>query len=160
MTVEEAIESAKKKKSQPVIAKAGHLPVGLLPNTNSPWQSSVQNQPKLWSIKGINGEDTAEIIQGQTIHTVKLVAGARFQQWEVMAFDSDSVTLTERDNSSKSATHSAQRKKHGKPPLKLYVAAKGHSIDNYRIPTENDINTQQRQAAADLPILPAAPAKN
>lgn len=161
VTVDDAIESAKKKKSQSAIAKAEPLPVALLPPFHSPLSNPAQSQPKLWSIKGINGEYTAEIIQGATIHTVKLVTGARIQQWEVIAFDSDSVTLAERGpNNAKSSAASSQRKHHVKPPLKLYVAARGHSIAPYRITAGSDINTQQRQAAADLPNLPAVPAKN
>jgi hypothetical protein len=90
-----------------------------------------------------------------------LVTGARIQQWEVIAFDSDSVTLAERGpNNAKSSAASSQRKHHVKPPLKLYVAARGHSIAPFRITAGSDINTQQRQAAADLPNLPAVPAKN
>jgi hypothetical protein len=90
-----------------------------------------------------------------------LVTGARIQQWEVIAFDSDSVTLAERGpNNAKFSAASSQRKHHVKPPLKLYVAARGHSIAPFRITAGSDINTQQRQAAADLPNLPAVPAKN
>lgn len=160
MTVDDAIESAKKKKSQPAVAKAEALPTALLPTWVNPITPPLQSQPKLWSIKGINGEYTAEIIQGQTIHTVKLATGARFQQWEVMAFDSDSVTLTEHGSHPKSSKASTSRKTEAKAPLKLYVAARGHSISPYRIPAENDINTPQRQAAAELPAAAApAPAK-
>jgi len=56
VTVDDAIESAKKKKSQPAIAKAEPLPVALLPPFHSPLSNPAQNQPKLWSIKGINGD--------------------------------------------------------------------------------------------------------
>ena len=116
VTVDDAIESAKKKKSQSAIAKAEPLPVALLPPFHSPLSNPAQSQPKLWSIKGINGEYTAEIIQGATIHTVKLVTGARIQQWEVIAFDSDSVTLAERGpNNAKFSAASSQRKHHVKP---------------------------------------------
>lgn len=160
LTVDDAIESAKKKKSQPAVAKAEALPTALLPAgvslTTPPWQS----QPKLWSIKGINGEYTAEIIHGQTIHSVKLVTGARFQQWEVMAFDSDSVTLAEHGSSSKPSHASPSRKKPVKAPLKLQVAARGLSIAPYRISADSVINTPQRQAAAELPAPSPSPAKN
>lgn len=160
LTVDDAIESAKKKKSQPAVAKAEALPTALLPTGINPTTLPWQSQPKLWSIKGINGEYTAEIIHGQTIHSVKLITGARFQQWEVIAFDSDSVTLAERGSSPKPSHASPSKKNPIKAPLKLQVAARGLSITPYRIPAESVINTPQRQAAADLPAPSPSPAKN
>ena len=150
-TVYEAIEAAKKKRSQQAVATAEALPSALLPPINSQFLQPPSNPPMLWSIRGINGDYTAEIIYAQKIHPVKLETGAHFQEWEIVAFDSDSVSLVERKAKPKKSKTLAKNESSTKKPLKLLVAPTGNSIAPYRIQAGSEINTMQRQAAANLP---------
>ena len=70
LTIDGAIEAAKKKKSQQTTANTESLPVALLPPSSTSGQSLPipSSPPKIWSIKGINGDYTAEIIYQQKIH--------------------------------------------------------------------------------------------
>ncbi len=160
-TVDDAIEAAKKKKSQQAVASTEQLPAALLPPANAQMLPISSVPPKLWSIKGINGDYTAEIIYDQKIHPVKLVTGTRFLQWEIIAFDDDSVTLLHRDSKAKKTKPLNQHESDSKKSLKLFVAPTGNSIATYRIHTGSELNTPQRQAAADLPATPPSrPANN
>ena len=159
-TVDEAIETAKKKRSQQAVATSEALPSALLPPINSQFLSTPPNPPMLWSIKGVNGDYTAEIIYAQKIHSVKLETGAHFQKWEIVAFDSDSVSLVERIAKPKKSKPMAKDESGTKKPLKLLAAPTGNSIAPYHIQAGGEINTMQRQAAANLPAPAPPPARN
>jgi prepilin-type N-terminal cleavage/methylation domain-containing protein len=87
--------------------------------------------------------------------------GTRFLQWEIIAFDDDSVTLLHRDSKAKKTKPLTQHESDSKKSLKLFVAPTGNSIATYRIHTGSELNTPQRQAAANLPATPPSrPANN
>jgi len=87
--------------------------------------------------------------------------GTRFLQWEIIAFDDDSVTLLHRDSKAKKTKPLTQHESDSKKSLKLFVAPTGNSIATYRIHTGSELNTLQRQAAANLPATPPSrPANN
>lgn len=152
LTVESAIASAKQKKSQSPVAKADTLPAGLLPPlNNNPLPIAVVDPPRLWSIKGINQNHKAEIIYNQKIFQIPLVVGGQFESWEIVAFDSDSLTLKKITPSTKAARKATQTARES-PFLKLTVAPTGNPIGSYQIQRGNDINTLPRRAAADLPL--------
>jgi hypothetical protein len=160
VTVDGAIESAKQKKSQPAVAKSDPLPTALLPNPGAPASAPGHHPPKLWSIKGINGKYTAEIIWNQKIFHVPLVVGERFQTWEITQFDDDSVTLSEKRPARSKPKAASSKQPEPRQPLRLFVAASGDTISTYQIAADNEINTMQRRAAADLPAPTAPVARN
>jgi len=160
LTVESAIESAKQKKTQPAVAKTEPLPAALVTPLNSVVTSSVSSQPRLWAIKGINGKYTAEIILNQKIFHIPLVLGEPFDKWEVADFDSNSVTLAEKNTPRDKTKHATPRTPDTHKTLKLNIAPAGNTISNYQIQADGDINTPQRRLAADLPALAAPTARN
>jgi hypothetical protein len=84
--------------------------------------------------KSIPFDYTAEIIYAQKIHLVKLETGAHFQEWEIVAFDSDSVSLVERKAKPKKSKTRVKNESSTKKPLKLLVAPTGNSITPYQQP--------------------------
>lgn len=158
LTVNDAVEAAKKKKSEQAVTSVQAMPSALLTPLNNQLQPAYQ--PQLWSIKGINGEYTAEIIYEQKIYPLKLVMGTHFQKWEIIDFDSESVSLLEKKSTSQKSKALIPHKSSTQKPLKLFVAPRGNSISHYRISVESEINTMPRQAASNLPMQPSFQVKN
>lgn len=156
LTVESAIEEAKQKKLNPPVVKndAASTPVAAaaltLPKTNP---DNINEEPKLWSIKGVKDDLIAEIIYKNTIHSVKLREKLSFADWTIVEYDSESVTLVKHQELSSSPKK--KKKNLVQPaPIKLFISPTGSSITKFNIQPDGEINTLQRQAASNLPTRP------
>ena len=154
-TVEAAIEAAKLKKSTGNIVKP-EVKTEPLPGAVAlakPVEIPIEPDLKLWSIKGINNAYTAEIIVNNKIHQVALIEGAQFQDWLIVGYDSESLTLRK-----KKQIATPTNKKNDKSnvfafkTVQLFVTPQGTSIMQFQIQSEGEINTLQRRSAANLPM--------
>ncbi len=157
-TVDAAIEAAKLKKANPVLVAKPEVKNEVLPSAIAlakplPLPAFVEHDPKLWSIKGINNNYTAEIIINNKIHQVPLKIGSSFQNWEILNYDSESITLFKR---APLAMVSGKSKEKGKTTadktIQLFASPQGQSILQYQIQQDGEINTLQRKTAANLPV--------
>lgn len=162
-TVDTAIAAAKQKKAQTnAVASASSLPSALLnsnKNTNGLANSST---PKLWSVRGVNDNQVAEIIYESAIHHVPLKLGQKFEKWEITAYNSNSLVLTE-SSGLYAKRNSAKSSRTPVKTIQLMVPAAGYSIVNYDLSPEIkakrnlqerlllDLDTPERRAAASLP---------
>ena len=159
-TVEAAIEAAKLKKSSGNIFKPD-VKTEPLPKAVAfakPVEIPIEPDLKLWSIKGINDEFTAEIMVNNKIHQVTLIEGAQFQDWQIVGYDSKSITLhqkkpfkaTAKINTDKANTFAYKT-------IQLFVTPRGTSIMQFQIQSDGEINTLQRRSAANLPMTGSPP---
>jgi len=158
-TVDAAIEAAKLKKSTGNIVKP-EVKNEPLPGAVALAKQVTPTEPdlKLWSIKGINNEFTAEIIVNNKIHQLALIEGAKFQDWLIVGYDSESLTL--RKKTPMAAPENKNTDKANAFAFKtvqLFVTPRGTSIMQFQIQPEGEINTLQRRSAANLPMSGSPP---
>jgi len=159
VTVEDAINAAKQKKSQSAVAKSDSLPASLYSSQMALGSSGTQ--PKLWSIRGVNNHYTAEVIYQNKIFHIPLKNGEIFEKWEIVNFSSDTVSLIERKD--KYTNQSKSRSSNMVTPkvIVLNTPANGYSIAEYRLSTDLSLNNNlQRRIAADLPMANPLPPKD
>jgi hypothetical protein len=156
LTVESAIEEAKQKKINPLpVAKhdAVNAPVATAPIALPKNPSENPNEePKLWSIKGIKENLTAEFVYKNSIHSINLHEKAKFADWTIVEYDSESVTLVKQQALPSPSRQNKKESSQPPSPLKLFIPPTGSSIVKFNIPADGEINTIQRQAASNLPI--------
>ena len=157
-TVDAAIEAAKLKKANPVLVAKPEVKNETLPSAVAlakplPLPVFVEHEPKLWSIKGINNNYTAEIIINNKIHQVPLKIGSSFQEWEILSYDSESITLLKRAPLAMASGKSKEKTKTtADKTIQLFASPQGQSILQYQIQQDGEINTLQRKTAANLPV--------
>ena len=157
VTVDAAIEAAKLKKSSPAIAKpdvkndALSSAVGMAKPLPIP--APVDTEPKLWSIKGLNNEFTAELIVKNKIYHVPLQENSTFDEWEILSYDSESITIRQKKPPAKALIKSKSKGDLSETKkLRLFASPQGRSILQFQIQQEGEINSLQRKAAANLPV--------
>jgi hypothetical protein len=150
--IDAAVEAAKMKKAMGTEVKS------LEPNTAvaklQPLTIAVEQEPKLWSIKGINDQYIAEILLNNKIFQVPLNMGARFQDWEIVSFNSASITVSKRNVANDLLGVKNEKKKTPafNKTIELFTQSPGHTLWQYQPPQDGEINTLQRKTAASLPI--------
>jgi hypothetical protein len=159
-TVDAAIEAAKLKKNAGNIVKpeVKNEPLPGAVAIAKQVQIPIEPEIKLWSIKGINDEFTAEIIVNNKIHQVALIEGAQFQDWEIVGYDSKSITLHQKKSLKATAKINTDKANtFAYKTIQLFVTPRGTSIMQFEIQKDGEINTLQRRAAANLPANGSPP---
>ena len=150
--IDAAVEAAKMKKAMGTEVKSlePNTAVAMLP----PLTIAVEQEPKLWSIKGINDQYTAEILLNNKIYQVPLNMGARFQDWEIVSFSSASITVSKRNVANDLLSMKNDKKKNASPnkTVELFIQSSGHTLWQYQKAQDIEINSPQRKTAASLPI--------
>ena len=159
-TVDAAIEAAKLKKSSGNIVKPDvkNEPLPKAVALAKPVEIPIEPDLKLWSIKGINDEFTAEIMVNNKIHRLALIEGAQFQDWQIVGYDSESLTLRRKTpiiTPAKKKTDTANA--FAFKTVQLFVTPRGTSIMQFQIQSDGEINTLQRRSAANLPMTGSPP---
>lgn len=157
-TVDAAIEAAKLKKASLGLMARPEVKNEALSSAVAlakplPLPAIVDQEPKLWSIKGINDNYTAEVIVNNKIHQVPLKLGSSFQEWEILNYDSESITLIKRTPLAVvSGNVKEKRKAMADKTIQLFASPQGQSVLQYQIQQDGEINTLQRKTAANLPV--------
>jgi len=155
VTVDAAIEAAKLKKSGAGVVKpeVKNEPLPLAVAIAKPLPAPVEVEPKLWSIKGINNNYTAEIIIANKIFQVPLKVGSSFEEWEVLSYDSESITIHKKNAPAQGLNKTANKSKFPThKTVQLFANQQGKSILQFQIQQDGEINTLQRRTAANLPV--------
>jgi len=155
VTVDAAIEAAKLKKSGAGVVKpeVKNEPLPLAVAIAKPLPAPVEVEPKLWSIKGINNNYTAEIIIANKIFQVPLKVGSSFEEWEVLSYDSESITIHKKNALTQGLNKTADKSKFPThKTVQLFANQQGKSILQFQIQQDGEINTLQRRTAANLPV--------
>jgi hypothetical protein len=164
VTVDAAIEAAKLKKSSAGVVKpeVKNEPLPSAVAIAKPLPAPVEVEPKLWSIKGINNNYTAEIIIANKIFQVPLKVGSSFEEWEVLSYDSESITIHKKSALTQGLNKTADKSKFPThKTVQLFANQQGKSILQFQIQQDGEINTLQRRTAANLPVnMHSATGKN